>query len=310
MDYIKRFKLMAFVSAVIILAGLVVGLLAGGLNVGVDFTGGTEFTVDLKDDFDMNVIETALEQAGVAGAQAVRAGATSSTQTEAIIRMKSLNDDALESEQRTNALTIIQQTYPNAQIKLVDRVDGVASADLIRNAFLSVLIASALILVYIWIRFELYSGFAAVIALLHDVAIMLSLTCILRIQVNSSFIAAVLTIVGYSINNTIVIFDRIRENSKNDLYISKHRDDVVNKSIQETLSRSINTSVTTLLTVVMIYILGIQSIKEFTLPIIIGLLAGTYSSIFLASPMWALWYSRRQQKEKTQKAQKKGKSKK
>lgn len=305
MDFNKKFKVMACVSAAIILVGIVVGIIAGGLNVGVDFTGGTLITIDLKGEYDMQVIEGALKQNGVTDAQTQRTGATGSSQTLVDIRMRSLNDDTQESELRASILEAIRATYADAEITSVDRVDGVASADLVRNAFLSVLIASILILIYIWIRFELYSGIAAVIALLHDVAIMLAFTSILRIPVNSPFIAAVLTIVGYSINNTIVIFDRIRENSKNDFHIDKHRAEVVNKSIHGTLTRSINTSITTLLTVVMVYILGIESIKQFTLPIIIGLLAGTYSSVFLAGPMWVKWHAFRLKSKPQQKAKKK-----
>ncbi|MDD3920066.1 MAG: protein translocase subunit SecF, partial [Eubacteriales bacterium] len=296
MDFVKKFKTMACVSAAIILVGIVVGIFAGGLNVGVDFTGGTLFTIDLKGDYDMSVITNALTANGLGDAQAVRTGASASSQTLVDIRMKSKNDDAAESDARVAVLETVQATYPQAEITAVDRVDGVASKDLVRNAFLSILIASALILVYIWIRFELYSGLAAVLALIHDVVIMLAFTCILRIPVNSPFIAAVLTIVGYSINNTIVVFDRIRENSKSDAAVDKHRVEIVNKSISQTMTRSINTSITTLATIVMLYVLGVESIRQFALPIIIGLLAGTYSSIFLAGPMWATWYVRRADK--------------
>lgn len=297
-SYVERFKLMACISGVIILAGIVVGIFTGGLNMGVDFTGGTLVNIDTHTDFDMDVVENALAAHNIEGAQAMRTGSTTSSQTMVDIRMRSLNDDATESQLRQDVLETIRETYPQAEIKSVDRVDGVASGDLIRNAVLSVLIASVLMLAYIWIRFELLSGVAAVLALLHDVAIMLAFTCILRIPVNSPFIAAVLTIVGYSINNTIVVFDRVRENGKHEVNIEKNREAVVNKSIRQSLTRSINTSITTLLTITMVYLFGVESIKQFALPIIIGLLAGTYSSIFLAAPMWAKWHINRFNKEK------------
>lgn len=298
MEFTKKFRLMASVSAVIILLGIIVGIFSGGLNIGVDFTGGTLVTIDMKGDFDMRVVNDALSANGVVGARAVRTGASASFQTMVDIRMQTQGDDAAESALRMSILEDIQKTYPNAEMIAVDRVDGIASASLVRNAFFSVLIASVLILIYIWARFEFLSGLAAVMALIHDVAIMLSLTCILRIPINSPFIAAVLTILGYSINNTIVIFDRVREFSKNDVHVDRHRTEIVNKSIKGTLVRSINTSITTLLTILMVYILGVQSIREFSLPIIIGLVAGTYSSIFLAGPVWAKWHLMRYEKAK------------
>jgi len=310
--YTKQWKKMACVSAAIILVGIIVGIFTGGLNVGIDFTGGTLMTVDLGiADYDMKVVEDAVNHQGQTDAQIVKTGNTTSNQTMANIRLRSLDNEDAENAQRLSILDEIRETYPTAVLVSVDRVDGIASADLVRNAILSIVIAVALILIYIWIRFELRSGMIAIVMLLHDVLIMLSLTCILRIPVNSSFIAAILTIVGYSINNTIVIFDRVRENSKNVVYLGKYRDEIVNKSIRSTIGRSINTTITTLIAIVAVFVLGVSSIKEFTLPIIIGLVAGAYSSIFLAAPSWAAWYSRDKQKDKkAAKTAKNGKEKK
>ena len=299
MQYTQKLKITLSVSAAIILVGMAIGLLGGGMNVGVDFTGGTIVTIQFANpDFDMSVVDAALAANDAVGAQTVRTGNTTSYQDMANIRMKNLGDDMAENAQRTAILEMIKETYPAAQITSIDRVDGVASKSLIQNAIFSVLIASVLILVYIWIRFELLSGIAAVLCLLHDVMVMVALTCMLRIPINSPFIAAVLTIVGYSINNTIVVFDRVRENSGNKAYAEKNRAEIVNKSISGTLRRSINTSLTTLITISMVYILGVESIKEFSLPIIIGLIAGTYSSVFLAGPLWARWHIMRYEKMK------------
>ncbi|MDR1619039.1 MAG: protein translocase subunit SecF [Clostridiales bacterium] len=314
MDYTGKFKISIGVSATIIIIGIVAGVFTGALNVGVDFAGGALFTIETHDpNFDMDVVNAALESNGITDAQVVRTGNTTSAQSMVNITMRSLNDDEAESAVRTDTLNAIKQTYPRAAIITVDRVDGVASAGLVRNAILSVLAASVLILCYIWIRFELFSGLAAVLCLLHDVAIMFAFTCILRVPINSPFIAAILTIVGYSINNTIVVFDRIRENRKSDVHADKHFDMIVNQSVQATLGRSINTSFTTLITITMVYIFGVSSIKEFSLPIIIGLLAGTYSSIFLAGPLWAKWLQARMIKAKgktLQKGKKKASAKK
>lgn len=294
MGYVKNLKLMALVSGGVLLAGLIFSIIFGGLNMGIDFTGGTIMTLDMKGEFDLRVITEALSENNIAGAQAVRTGVSSSMQTQADIRMQTTGNGSEEADLRQALLESIRRTYPTAEIIAVDSVDGIASIDLIRNALLSVAIASALMLVYIWFRFELLFGVAAVVALLHDVMIMLAFTSILRVPINSPFIAAVLTIIGYSINNTIVVFDRIREYGKSDANMAKHRAEIVDKSIKSTLGRSINTTLTTLLTISMVYLFGVESIREFALPIIIGLLAGAYSSIFLAGPMWASWHKKLQ----------------
>jgi len=155
-----------------------------------------------------------------------------------------------------------------------------------RKAIISILIAAIGMLLYITFRFELKFGISAIVALVHDVLIALAVYALLRIPVNSSFVAAILTIVGYSINDTIVVFDRIRENL--DLMKKEKYDDIVNKSISQTIIRSINTSFTTLIAIVTLYILGVEAIKDFALPLIVGVLAGTYSSIFIASPVWSM----------------------
>jgi len=294
MGYVKNLKLMALVSGGVLLVGLIFSIIFGGLNMGIDFTGGTIMTLDMKGEFDLRVITRALSENNIAGAQAVRTGVSSSMQTQADIRMQTTGNGSEEADLRQSLLESIRRTYPTAEIIAVDSVDGIASIDLIRNALLSVAIASALMLVYIWFRFELLFGVAAVVALLHDVMIMLAFTSILRVPINSPFIAAVLTIIGYSINNTIVVFDRIREYGKSDANMAKHRAEIVDKSIKSTLGRSINTTLTTLLTISMVYLFGVESIREFALPIIIGLLAGAYSSIFLAGPMWASWHKKLQ----------------
>lgn len=175
------------------------------------------------------------------------------------------------------------------QIKVTqeDKVAASMGKELWGKSLLAILVTIILMLLYITFRFELLSGLSAIVALAHDVLIILSVYAIFQLSVNTSFIAAVLTILGYSINATIVIFDRIRENKKFD----KQRvtfGQVVDKSIFQSITRSINTSVTTLLTIGMVYILGVESVKQFALPIIIGVVCGTYSSIFVAGPFWAL----------------------
>ena len=162
-------------------------------------------------------------------------------------------------------------------------------------------------LIYIAIRFDVFSGVSALLALVHDVLIMCAFMVFFRsvYQVNSSFIAAILTIVGYSINNTIIIFDRIRENAKKAGLSQLPRMDIVETSVSTTLSRTINTSLTTLITLVTLYIFGVEAIREFAFPLIVGMLAGSYSSMLLSGQVWAMWMDRRAAKQASQKASKK-----
>lgn len=157
------------------------------------------------------------------------------------------------------------------------------------------MIASVAMLIYIAIRFEIRFGVAAVLALVHDILIMLSVYAILQIPVNSSFIAAILTIVGYSINDTIVIFDRIRENLRFMKKVSYT--ELADVSITQTMARSINTILTTLFTITAVYFIGVSAVKELALPLIIGIISGCYSSIFIASPIWVLWKNAEKRKK-------------
>lgn len=173
------------------------------------------------------------------------------------------------------------------------QTSSTVSSEILKSALLAVSVALLLMLVYIIIRFELLSGIAAVLALLHDILIMVCCMGIFHIEINSTFIAALITILGYSINNTIIIFDRVRENIK--FYANKRLNGklvkpayIANKSVQETIWRSINTTLTTLIMIAMVAIIGVTDIRIFALPIIFGLLAGIYSSVFMAPTIWAM----------------------
>ena len=189
--------------------------------------------------------------------------------------------------------------YPNFTYVSIEHAGAVSSADLVRNALLSLAIALALMLVYIGFRFDLYSGVAALFGLVHDVLMMLAFMTFFRslYQVSSSFIAAILTIVGYSINNTIIIFDRIRETKKR-VGMSVPNKEIVENSVRASLSRTINTTLTTLFTLVALYVLGVASIREFTFPLIVGMLAGSYSSNLLNGPVWASLMDKAEAREK------------
>jgi len=160
--------------------------------------------------------------------------------------------------------------------------------ELSTQAIIAVLLAFAGIMVYVSFRFEWKFGLAALVALFHDTAMMVATYAVFQIPVNSTFIAALLTIIGYSINDTIVIFDRIRENLKHEHGRKTDYDKLVNESVTQTLARSINTSITTLLTILALYFLGVPAIKEFAFPMIVGIVSGCYSTIFIASPVWVI----------------------
>ncbi len=281
--FMNKTKYFVILSCLIVIAGLVVGVVFGGLNLGIDFTGGNLLTIDIGHTYDQQVIKDALSANGVDPATTQIVAAENGKQ--AVIRMK-LSENTNKVEARDAIVASIQQTYPEATAEQMESVGGVTSKEIVANAFMSVAIASGVMLIYIWIRFALFSGIAGVVALIHDVLIMTAFMSITRMQINSSYIAACLTIVGYSINDTIVVFDRIRENHRILSVRGTPRREIADLSIRETLPRTINTSATTLITILALYIFGVESIKEFALPIIIGLISGTYSSIFIATPIW------------------------
>lgn len=180
-----------------------------------------------------------------------------------------------------------EEVVTGVALKNQDIVSPSTGRELARSAVLMSILACLAILLYVTFRFEFVSGCVAVLALVHDVVILLGIYSVFRISVDTNFIAAVLTVLGYSINNTIVIMDRIRENTRHAR--KETYGQIANKSISQTLTRSINTTVTTLLTIGMVYLLGVPSIQAFSLPIIIGILVGFYSSVFVSGPLWAMW---------------------
>ena len=170
-----------------------------------------------------------------------------------------------------------------------DMVGATVSTELLFTAIIAVVLALMFMLAYIGLRFQISSGLACIVALFHDLLIMFAFMAICHIEINSTFIAALITILGYSINNSIIIFDRVRENMKSVFSKGMTPEKVANKSIKDTLLRSINTTITTLAMILMVAILGVSDIKIFAFPIIIGLIAGTYSSICIAPSLWALF---------------------
>ncbi|MGN0774035.1 MAG: protein translocase subunit SecF [Candidatus Ventricola sp.] len=290
----NRLKPCALISAVIIVIAVVMTLMGMGMNLGIDFTGGTLMTYNMGTTFTTADVTAALEACGITDAQIA---ATGEGNTQVQIRIKDVeNTDDLRTELEAN----LAVSYPEIEYVDITRVGAVVGSELISNAIKSLTLAAVLMLVYIAFRFDLYSGIAAIIGLIHDVAIMLSFVVILRsfIRVETTFIAALLTIVGYSINNTIIIFDRIRENAHKAGVRQLPREQIVNLSVKESLPRTLNTTITTLITIVTLYVLGVDSIKQFALPLIIGILAGTYSANLINGYVWALLMDKRGKKVK------------
>lgn len=279
-NIIEKRAIFFAISAVIILAGIV-SFFIQGFNTDIDFSGGTEITLDLgKGEYDeakLRKIVGSVDKVQVASVQK----ATSGGETGAIVMVNYI-DDA-----QTKAIkSAITKEYPDAKAS-VSSISPKIGKELWQGAIASIIAVAILMLIYITFRFEILSGVSAVIALIHDMLVMVSIYTIFQIPVNTSFIAAILTILGYSINATIVIFDRIRENTR---FAKKEAfEDIVNKSIWQTIARSVNTSLTTLFTLVLLFFLGVTSIKEFALPLIVGVLCGTYSSVFLAGQFWVLF---------------------
>lgn len=283
------------ISAGIMVLALLLSLFGMGINVGIDFSGGMSMQYTMGEAVTQSDIEGVLNGIGLKD-YAVSVQGTGKDSIN--IRIKAIDEDGVQGVQ-ASITEALQAKYPNAAIYGdVNYVGPVAGATLLRNAFLSVLIAALCMLIYIAIRFDFNSGAAAVLGLVHDVLIMLSFMVILRsfVQMNSFFIAAMLTIVGYSINNTIIIFDRIRENARK-MPSSTPRVDVVNRSIKECLGRTINTTLTTLVTIVCLYIFGVSSIREFALPIIVGIISGVYSANMINGYVWAFLEEKKRAKK-------------
>ena len=294
----NRSRICLIISAAIILVALVLTILGHGINMGIDFEGGLSMQYDMNTAVTSSDVSAVLSNMGIATSTVTVQGRDNN---EVNIRIKDVAKDDIQKVQ-ADFETGIKEKYPEAtSIGDVNYVGPVAGATLVKNAIISVLLAAALMLIYIAIRFDLNSGIAAVFGLLHDVLIMLSFMVIFRsvIQMNSSFIAAALTIVGYSINNTIVIFDRIRENAKK--MPTSPKEEVTNVSIRESLGRTICTTATTLITIVALCILGVASIREFALPIIVGILSGVYSANMINGYIWA-WLEEKRKARKAAKA--------
>lgn len=270
---IKSRKIFYVISLVIILVGLV-SLFTQGLNLGIDFTGGNFVELKFKQAVTADQIRSALAEHQLEDSKIQTSG-----ENTYIIRTHALSQ--AESEKDFNA---ISEKLGGATMLRNQLVGPVVGKELTRQAILALAIASILMILYITWRFEFLQGISAIASLIHDVLVMVGFASLLQIEIDSTFVAAVLTIIGYSINDTIVIFDRIRENMR--INRKEELADLVNKSLWQTMARSINTVLTVVFVLVALLLFGGSTIHNFISLLLIGVLAGCYSSIFSASPIW------------------------
>jgi preprotein translocase subunit SecF len=280
MNILGKRKIWYTISLVVILSGLFF-LAFRGMNLGLDFLGGT--LIEFK--FDQSVtnaeVRNILSDLGIAEDAQIKQSEQGGVHG-VLIRTKDLSPEEI-----TKIEEALRNKYPSTEMLRTEMVGPVIGKELRGRALWALLLASIAIVIYISIRFEFRFAIVAIITLLHDVLVILGIFAILNKEINTPFVAALLTIIGYSINDTIVIFDRIRENMKLSHRLSFEQ--LANKAVIDTLPRSINTSLTTLITVLAIYFFGGASIKTFMLALLIGVIAGTYSSIFVASPLLVTW---------------------
>lgn len=289
-DFLKHRGLCFAISVAVILAGVAGMAYYGGttgraFNYGIEFAGGTSTTVDFEKEYTIEQIEKEIipHVSKITGDSAVQA-TTVDESTNIVLKTRTLS---LEERDALNAM-LVKEFGVNESTITSQSISSTVSGEMRRDAIVAVVVACFFMLIYIRLRFkDLRFATSAILALVHDVLIVLTAYILIRITVGNTLIACVLTVVGYSINNTIVVFDRIREN----MLAQKQQTpevwyEVANTSLTQTLTRSIYTSITTLVMVVLLYIIGVPAIKEFALPLMVGMIAGTYSSMFIATQLW------------------------
>ena len=281
-DIAGRGKVWFIISLLVIIPGLI-SMVARGFNFGIDFTGGTIIDLKFEKPVAIAQIRETLKPFGLDGATIQLSGASSDVETSTDVMIRTVD---LEEVQRKEVMASIRDKVGGYEVMREEKVGAVIGGELILNAVLALVISWVLIILYVAYRFEFRFGIAAVLALIHDILIVLAFFSFTQRQVDSSFVAALLTVVGYSINDTIVIFDRIRENLK--LHFRRGGDVVqlVNRSVYQTLTRSLYTVFTCLFSTFALFFFGGETTKDFAFALIVGFMSGCYSSIFIAGPLW------------------------
>ncbi len=298
-DFYKNRKLYFLISAAILVVAVVFALFFG-LKVDIKFTGGSIITYSYEGDVDAGTFQSTIE--AQTGSPVTVTSSTNMASGEPNFVVNFSETDGLLAEEQTAILDSLQETFPDNNIASVsvDNVSATMGRDFLLKCLVAVFFAALFMVIYIAFRFKRIGGWSAgvcaVIALLHDLAMVFATFILFRLSLDSNFIAVLLVILGYSINATIIIYDRIRENRK--LYGNTVAlPELVNMSINQTLPRTINTTISTILAMVavavMALIFNVSSILTFAFPLIIGLIAGTYSSTCISGPLWVIWQQKR-----------------
>ena len=279
--FIRHRTIAMVLSSVLVVASMFV-FLANGLNFGIDFRGGTLIEASSESAVDLAELRGRLGALDLGEVQIQEFG----KETDVLIRIAE-KEGATDASNNLSAVERVRaELSSDFDVRRVEIVGPQVSAELIQTGVMAVLAAIASMLIYIWFRFEWQFSVGAVLALVHDVALTIGLFALLQLDFNLSILAAILTIVGYSMNDTVVVYDRVRENLRK--YKKMDLAELLNIAINETLSRTVMTSVTTMLALLALYILGGEVIRGFTFAMIWGVIVGTYSSIFIASPLLML----------------------
>lgn len=291
-------------SILVLIVGLV-GYFVNGVQLDIQFQGGTIMQIEMPDDTFDTELAADIVRDSIGKTATVNKSSTFNPENEEdnidLMVLNIASSETLTDDERTAVIDALRKEFNIGQDASVNvnSVEPFIGDEFKLNALKAITLSSILIILYVWWRFRsmhgLSAGVFAVVALIHDIFVMFSAYVLFRIPLNDSFVAAMLTIIGYSINDTIVIYDRIRENTK--IMRKTPVRELVNKSVLQTISRSINTSITTLIAVLTLFIFSvvynIQSIREFTMPLVVGLVSGVYSTIFIASPLYMLWQERK-----------------
>jgi len=278
-DFLGRTRLFVAISLLLIGGGMV-ALFLNGLNQGIDFKGGTVVQIRTQEVVPLEEVREALRTVGLGDVVIQEYGSP----RDLLIRTQAGDEDV---GVKIKGALIARFGAAGVEVERQEQVGPQVGADLRTQAMLAIVYALGMVVIYITIRFEFKYAVAAIIALIHDVALTVGAFAVTGLEVDLTVIAAILTIVGYSLNDTIVVFDRIRENHRENL--QRPVTDVINRSINETLSRTVLTSGTTLVVVIALFFLGGEVIHDFAFALLVGIAVGTYSSIFIASPVVALW---------------------
>lgn len=272
--FIKLRKIWYAISILVILPGII-SLFTQGLNLGIDFRGGSLLDVKFNQATTIEQVRNVLQDFDLADA-----AIQSSSDTEFIIKTRELSE-----EENKNIVAAFDSKMGGVTLQRSERVGPVIGQELIMKAIYALLIAAVLMVIYITWRFNFKQGVATIISILHDILVVLGIFSIFQIEVDSSFVAAILTIIGYSINDTIVIFDRVRENMLNRKK-GMALEDVINASLWQTMARSINTGLSVMMVLVAMLLMGGTTIHGMVLALLIGVISGAYSSVCNASPIW------------------------